>query len=239
MPRRDRIVVPSLPHHITHRGNRRDEIFRQADDYRIYLRLLRKAVERNPVKIWAYVLMPNHIHLIVVPEREDSLADAIQWAHGKYADVFNGLYGTVGHLWQGRFRSTVMDESHLFNGVRYVERNPVRAGLVGKAEDYSWSSAAVHCGFRSDPLVSGDLPFANVIQDWSGWLAGAETEEEIRRLRNCTQTGYPCGPDEFVRCLEQRVGHRIFSRNGSRGVKGDEGSDPSSPPSPPLFPSVC
>src|SRR5215510_12113960 len=195
MSKPDRVVVPGLPHHITHRGNRREEIFREADDYQTYLRLLRKAIERHSVLLWSYSLMPNHVHLVAVPERQESLGKAMRWAHGNYAGYFNARYGTVGHLWEGRFRSSVMDEHHLFNGIRYVERNPVRAGLVQRAEDYSWSSAAARCGLRSDTLISNDLPFLGRIEDWSGWLSGVESQEELRKVRECTERCYPLGSE--------------------------------------------
>jgi len=227
MPRPDRATVAGLPHHVTHRGNRRERIFREEEDYRTYLRLLRKALERYHVWLWSYALMPNHIHLVAVPERSDSLGRAIQWAHGKYAEVFNVRYELVGHLWQGRFRSSVMDEHHLFNGVRYVERNPVRAGLVDRAEDYMWSSAAAHCGLRHDSILSNDCPLLAEIKDWSSWLAGAEPEAELQNIRESTERCYPLGSKEFVRRIEEMSGLRFPEKKRRR--KGDEGSDPSSP----------
>ncbi len=229
MPRPDREVIPGLPHHVTHRGNRREKIFFEEDDYRLYLRLLRKAAERYGVRVYDYALMPNHIHVIAVPKREESLSEAFQWADGKYAEIFNGLYDQVGHLWQGRFKSSPMDEDHMFNAVRYVLRNPVRAGLVARAEDYRWSSAAAKCGLRFDPLPAADHPLEGVIQDWSAWLEGAEPEEELRKIRECTQRGYPYASEEFVRMLEEQCGRKLLPQRRARERKGDEGSDPSSP----------
>src|SRR5262245_6286976 len=218
MSKPDRVVVPGLPHHITHRGNRREEIFREADDYQTYLRLLRKAIERHSVLLWSYSLMANHVHLVAVPERQESLGKALHWAHGNYAGYFNARYDTVGHLWEGRFRSSVMDEHHLFNGIRYVERNPVRARLVLRAEDYPWSSPAARCGLRGDALISDDLPLLLEIQDWSNWLAGVESEEELRRIRQCADRGYPVGSEEFIRRIEQESGYCFPSpKKGTRG----------------------
>ena len=218
MSKPDRVVVAVLPHHITHRGNRREQIFRETDDYQTYLWLLRKAIERHDVYLWSYSLMPNHVHLVAVPARQESLAKAMHWAHGNYAAYFNARHGMVGHLWEGRFRSSVMDEHHLFNGIRYVERNPVRAGLVLRAEDYSWSSAAARCGLRRDPLISDDLPLLSEITDWSSWLAGVEPEEELRRIRECAERCYPVGSEEFVRRIEQDSGYRFPSaKKGTRG----------------------
>ncbi len=227
MPRPDREVIPGLPHHVTHRGNRREKIFLETDDHRLYLRLLRKASERYGVRVYDYSLMPNHIHVIAVPERKESLSEAFQWADGKYAEIFNGLYDKAGHLWQGRFRSSPMDEDHLLNAVRYVLRNAVRAGLVDHAQDYPWSSAAARCGLRSDPLLTPDYPLKGVIRDWQAWLAGAEADEDLRKIRECTERGYAYASEQFVRDLEEKWGCRLSPSPYSRRRKVPEGSDPS------------
>ncbi len=221
MSRRDRVVVPGLPHHVTHRGNRRNETFRETDDYEIYLRLLRKYTERYKVRVWDYSLMPNHVHLILVPDDEDSLSETIQCVDGTYAMLFNALYGTTGHLWEGRFFSCVMDEAYLWNAVRYVERNPVRAGLVTRAEDYPWSSAAAYCGSRPDRLLSNDLPIKHLIPDWSAWLAVPNTPQQDQLIRERTESGFPCGSDEFVIQLEQQLGRRIRPQKPGRKPKID------------------
>jgi putative transposase len=202
MARPERVVVPGLPHHVTHRGNHRDPIFKHEDDYRVYLRLLCRSMKRYEVRLWSYCLMPNHVHLIAVPTRKESLSEAIRWAHGKYAELFNSLYDSVGHLWQGRFGSAVMDEQYLFNAVRYVERNPVRACLVKRAEDYVWSSASAHCGLRHDSVLSGDLPLVGIVANWSSWLAGSESTEDMRQIRDCTRRGRACGSDAFISMVE-------------------------------------
>jgi putative transposase len=142
-----------LPHHVTHRGNRCSDIFRETEDREIYLWLLQKHANQDGVSVCAYALMTNHVHLIVIPERDESLSDMIQNVHGAYATIFNGQYGLAGHLWQGRFFSCVLDTPHLWNAVRYVEQNPVRAGLVRRAEHFRWSSAASRCGMRNDRLL--------------------------------------------------------------------------------------
>src|SRR5688500_6884392 len=130
MPRFARVVVPGLPHHVTHRGNRKLDIFVDDTDRHVYLRMLRDQLQKHEVLIWAYCMMRNHIHNIVVPEKEEALSCVFQSAHGEYAQYFNARYGKTGHLWESRFHSSVLDESYLWNAVRYVERNPVRAGLV-------------------------------------------------------------------------------------------------------------
>ncbi len=216
MPRRYRVIVPGLPHHCTHRGNRKSETFREPDDYQIYLRLLWKYVQRYALRIWAYCLMPNHVHLIAVPRDETSLSEAIQCVDGTYATLFNGLYDSTGHLWEGRFYSSVMDDDYLRNAVRYVERNPIRAGLVRHAEDYRWSSAAAHCGLRSDRLLSNDLPVIGAVENWSSWLAIPNLSEHDQKIRERTESGYPCGSDEFVIQLEQKLGRPIRPKKSGR-----------------------
>ena len=141
MPRRARLVVPGYPHHVTQRGNRRQQVFYSEDDYLAYLDLLRVLTDDAGANIWAYCLMPNHVHLIVVPQRSDSLAALFGLAHRRYARRINEAREWKGHLWQERFHSVVMDEAHLLAAVRYVELNPVRAGLCSRPEDWPSTSS--------------------------------------------------------------------------------------------------
>ena len=216
MPRFTRVVVPGFPHHITQRGNRKTATFYDSRDCEIYTRLLRQYSRRHRLSIWAYVLMKNHVHLVGVPEDETSLPSTMRDAHSAYAAYFNRTYGTVGHLWQGRFFSCVLDSDHLRNAVRYVELNPVRAGLVQRAEDYAWSSAAAHCGLRSDMLVTEEFPPGQWPRDWSAWLAEAESPEQRTLLRKHTLSGHPSGSERFVIELERRLGRRIRPRKRGR-----------------------
>ncbi len=135
MARLARIVIPGLPHHITQRGNRRQTVFFSDQDYRAYLDLLGDWSAKGGLKIWAYCLMPNHVHLIGVPKTEDSLRAAVAETHRRYTRLINFREGWRGHLWQERFHSFAMDEAYVYRAVRYVELNPVRAGLVKKARD--------------------------------------------------------------------------------------------------------
>src|SRR5262249_30325668 len=132
-----RCVVPQWPHHVRQRGVRKEPLFYDDSDHLVYLRLLREACTEKKVRIWAYALMKNHYHLIAVPDREDSISNALQTAHTAYAKYFNAKYGFVGHVWHSRPRMCAMDETHMWNAVRYVERNPVRAGIVSQAEEYA------------------------------------------------------------------------------------------------------
>ena len=154
MARIARFVVPGLPHHVTQRGNRRERVFFGDDDYELYRDLLASQCRKQGVACWAYCLMPNHVHLILVPDREEALARALGETHRRYASVVNARARVTGHLFQSRFGSVVMDEEHLAAAARYVALNPVRAKLVARAEDWRWSSARAHCEGRDDRLVS-------------------------------------------------------------------------------------
>ena len=212
MARLPRVVIEKMPHHIRHRGNRRCVIFWDDIDRKIYLRMLREQCIKVALRIWAYALMTNHIHLVAVPLTAGSLAVVMKNVHSAYADYFNTRYGYLGHLFGERFKSSVLDERYLWNAIRYVERNPVRAGMVQRAEDYAWSSAACHCGLREDLLLSTDLPLLNQIPDWSLWLSDEPSAEEMKFLRAQTQTGRPCGDDAFVRKIGAQIGRDLIPK---------------------------
>jgi REP-associated tyrosine transposase len=176
-----RVVVPGLPHHVTQRGNRREPIFFQAADYRLYRRLVGAAARRAGAEIWAYCLMPNHVHLIVTPADADGLRATFADAHRRYTGAINARFRWTGHLFQGRFGAVVMDEAHLIAAVRYLALNPVAAGLVGRAEDWPWSSAAAHLAGRDDG-VAVVAPVLARIPDFAGLLAVAEDAAAVARL---------------------------------------------------------
>jgi len=217
MSRVARVVVPGFPHHVTQRGNRGANVFEVDEDREVYLRLMGKYAARHGLTVWAYCLMTNHIHLVAVPQREDSLGLAMRDAHAVYAMHFNERTELSGHLWQGRFYSCPLDDTHLWAAVRYVERNPVQAGLVERAEDYRWSSAACHCGLRQEPLLSSAWPPAGVVDDWSSWMADGTEDANIDMIRRNTHTGRPCGGPEFLEQLEGLL-HRVL-RPKKRGPK--------------------
>lgn len=215
MPRIARVAPPGCAFHVTHRGNRRTPVFFQAGDERRYLEILRENATKWRLAIWSYCLMPNHVHLLVCGENSDSLARGIGNAHRRYARMVNRRAGWTGHLWANRFFSTPLDERHLWAAVRYVETNPVRAGLVKDAESFPWSSACAHVGGREDPVLSDGRPFPGDVEDWSGWLKGHEDPAVIQSLRRNTAAGRPSGSPQFVESLETRLGRRLAAR--SRG----------------------
>ena len=208
MPRLARLVVPGLPHHVTQRGNRRQQTFFCEDDYAAYVELMAEWCRERGVEVWAYCLMPNHVHLIVVPPSEDALARAIGEAHRRYTRRINFREKWRGYLWQGRFASFVMDQPYLVAAARYVELNPVRARLVLDAGDWRWSSATAHLSGRDNALVRV-APLLAMVADWRGLLDSAIPEEQLRDLREHGRTGYPLGSATFVERLERTVGRRL------------------------------
>jgi len=222
MSRVARVVAPGFPHHVTQCGNRRADIFETDADREAYLRFLKKYCDKRGLSVWAYCLMTNHVHLVVVPQTEASLGQALRDAHTVYAMYFNSRTQLSGHVWQGRFYSCPLDESHLWAAVRYVELNPVRAGIVERAEDYSWSSASAHCGLRGDNVLSREFPPAGVVDDWSNWLHEKQDENEVyERIRKQTHTGRPCGPPKFIDQLETLLQRVLRPQKGGRPRKAE------------------
>ena len=211
MARLARVVALDMPHHIVQRGNRSQNVFFKEEDKQAYLDFLREESKRFLLDIWAYCLMDNHVHLIVVPRHKDSLARGVGQTHCAYTRMINFREGWRGYLWQGRFSSFPLNERYLFAAVRYVERNPVRAGLVKKAESYPWSSALTHVKKREDPLLAKFYLFEE-IEDWSKYLSQEENEEDLRLFRRHGQTGKPLGDKAFIAYLERKLGVEFRSR---------------------------
>jgi len=170
MARMARVVVPNYPHHVTQRGNRRQKTFFCDADYKYYLELMSVSSKKAGTEIWAYCLMPNHVHLVMLPGEEDGLRAALGEAHRRYTGYINCREGWRGHLWQERFHSFVMDEEYLLATVRYVERNPVAARLCDKPEQWRWSSAQAHIEGKDNKLVRVQ-PMLGRIDDWQSYLA--------------------------------------------------------------------
>src|SRR5665213_3379088 len=153
MARMARVVAAGVPHHVTQRGNRRQKVFFCDTDYQTYLSLLAEGCAAARVAVWAYCLMPNHVHLILVPRDEDGLRAALGEAHRRYTREVNFRQGWRGYLWQGPFSSFPMDDDYLLACARYIELNPVRAKLAASARGWRWSSARAHLAGRDDKLV--------------------------------------------------------------------------------------
>ena len=212
MPRVARIVVPGATHHVTQRGNNKQDVFFVDDDRRVYLELLREQGHRFGFRLEGYCLMTNHVHVVGVPAREESLAKAIGRTHFLYSQYVNRMRRRSGHLWQNRFYSCAMDDGQAVNALCYVELNPVRAGMVKKAWDHPWSSAKAHCG------AEGDNPFLDLTawfestsaKEWKATLKEAARDKAAQEsIRRSTHTGRPLGCDGFLSKVEHALGRRV------------------------------
>ncbi len=223
MPRIARIVVPGVAHHVTQRGTDRQIVFYTRRDRQVYLGLLKEHSMRAGLTVLAYCLMPNHVHLVVVPNEEDTLAVALRRTHGRYAQYLNARRRRSGHLWQNRFFSCPLDHAHLWAALRYVERNPVRAGMVDRAEEYAWSSA--HCHLTGhDRLRFLDMAFwadAGGAERWEALLATSEEQWEMRRLESATYAGKPLGTKEFCDHVESLIDSRNAAGSANRKAIGE------------------
>lgn len=207
MARIARVIAPGIPHHVTQRGNHRQQTFFCDEDYQAYIELMAEWCLKCGVEIWAWCLMPNHVHLIAVPETEQGLARAIGEAHRRYTRRINFRQQWRGHLWQERFASFPMDESHLLAAARYVEMNPVASNLVQDPADYSWSSARAHLSGQDDGLTRTE-PLLSIVGDWKTFLSMPD-EEEMNLFRKHERTGRPLGKESFVDLLECQLERRL------------------------------
>jgi putative transposase len=192
MPRITRGLVDGLVYHVLNRGNGGLEVFRKGTDYRDFIGLLGRVKERYHVKFFAYCLMPNHFHLVMVPARAEELSKGIQWLMTSHVRRYHRHYGTSGHVWQGRFKSFVIQEdNHLLTVLRYVEANPVRAGLVSSAKDWVWSSHREVIG-RAPRLLVDEVPI-ELPQDWTEYVDEPLTRKELEGLRKSVNRQTPYG----------------------------------------------
>lgn len=220
MARLPRLVIPGLPYHVTQRGNRRQKTFFEDADYALYRDLLAQSAERAGAEIWCYCLMPNHVHIIIVPSDEDGLRRTFADTHRRYTGFINARHRWTGHLWQGRFGAVAMDEAHLAAAVRYVSLNPVRAQLVGRAQDWRWSSVQAHINEQNDPLVTV-APVLARYGRFDEFLGDPVVDEDmVRALRMSETSGRPLGSAEWLDALEARTGRTLKPQK--RGPKNKD-----------------
>lgn len=227
MARQPRIVLPGVAHHVTQRGNDRQDVFFCERDRAVYLQYLRESAQLEGLSLSAYCLMTNHVHLVVTPEREESLARGLARTHLMYTQYLFRSAGRSGHLWQNRFFSCPLDEAHEHNASAYVELNPVRAGLTQAPWEYPWSSAAAHCGLGGDASGMLDLGKwfdAYSTQDWRETLAAiGESAEMLDRIRLHTRSGAPLGNDGFLDHIEKLVERTVRLRKPGRPEGSKDG----------------
>jgi putative transposase len=221
MARLPRLVLPGIPHHVTQRGNGRQQTFFEEGDYALYLDLFAQAADKAGTQVWAYCLMPNHVHAIVVPRDEDGLRATFGDLHRRYTGYVNARARRTGHLWQGRFGSVAMDEAHLFHALRYVSLNPVRAKLVQRAEQWRWSSVKAHLAGRDDALVRV-APALERVEDFGAFLAeNFDEAADYAALRRAESIGRPVGNADWLRQLETQSGRTLAAKKPGRKRPAD------------------
>ena len=231
MPRIARIVATEYPHHIVQRGNNKEKVFVDKEDFKKYLSLLERYSTEKDVLILAYCLMSNHVHLLVKPLGEENLFKMMQGITLCYTQYFNRKNKRTGRLWECRYHSAVIDgERYLWTVSRYVEKNPVRARIVTNAEDYPYSSARAHLLGESNVLLREPLFDEGELSDYRSFMAGEEDKIGLDVLRRQTRLGKPLGDRGFLEILSKKLGRNLGFRHKGRPKKGMCPSSSSSSP---------
>jgi putative transposase len=227
MARLPRLIIPAQPHHVIQRGNNRQPIFLDSADCHAFMDWLRAGAKTFKVAVHTYVLMPNHLHLLVSPSNQPGLGQMMQWIGRYYVPYFNRKYGRVGTLWQGRYKTSVIDSERYFLVCsRYIELNPVRAGLAPDPLDYEWSSYRHHAGIRPDPLITdhplywalGNTPFQREAA-YIELVRQALTPAELETINQAILKGWPLGSERYKATLEQALKRRVLPAKRGRPFK--------------------
>jgi putative transposase len=226
MPRQPRLVQPDLPVHIVQRGHNRQRCFTQDGDHLVYLALLQEAAQRFGCAVHAYCLMSNHVHLLLTPGSMEACAALMHRVAQRYAYYFNRAQQRTGTLWEGRFKSCIVESSaYVLACYRYIELNPVRAGIVSHPEAYPWSSFAGNSGSRNDALLAPHAEFSALSRaEYLALIEGGLDAQSLREIREATIGGYPLATDRFKSALGQASGRRVApGRAGRPARKAEEG----------------
>ncbi len=223
MPRIARVCAEGYPHHITQRGNNKEKTFFDDEDRLFYLDVLRRYKDKYKMKILAYCLMGNHVHVLAIPEKETSLARGIGMTNLLYTQYINRKYKRSGRLWQNRFFSSVVEEEpYLWAVMRYIEQNPIRAKLVRRAENYTWSSAKAHVSGIKDDVLSDESRFnEKEIKSYREFIR-KDAKEINAAIRRATSTGRPLGSEGFIKKLERKLKRDLFPKKGGRPKKKEK-----------------
>lgn len=228
MPRNARIIIDNYPHHIIQRGHNRQVVFATDDDFLFYLDNLREWKEKFGCKIYAYCLMTNHVHLIIDPGADErNLSMLMKRVAGRQTRYVNKMAKRSGTLWEGRYKSSpISTDNYLLACCRYVELNPVRAGIVAVPEDYRWSSYRAKVGMTKQDWLDFDPHYLGLAstakkrrKEYRDFILGTISDEELEQIRNAVQRGQLTGNDKFVEEIEAKVGKRIEFRGQGRPRK--------------------
>ena len=204
MPRTARTAKGGLCYHVLNRGNERRTIFHNDNEYASFVQLLEHARAKASMRVLAYCLMPNHFHLCLWPVSDGDLSRFMQWLMTKHVHQFRKSYPGAGHVWQGRFKAFIaQDDAHLLTVIRYIERNPVRAGLVANASEWSWSSASLKSGYagQHEAVMLHSWPIPKPV-DWDQRLGVPEEAAELEAVRKSASKGVPFGEPDWVRQMQ-------------------------------------
>lgn len=234
MARLPRYNLPGQPQHVILRGNNRNIIFVADEDYHFFIECLQKAAEQHGCTIHAYVLMTNHVHLLLTPEREDSIGKTLQSVGRRYVQYFNYTQKRTGTLWEGRYKATLIDsERYLLTCYRYIELNPVRANMVEHPRDYAWSSYLCHAEGKSDKLVTDHPLYVSLGKNdemrqaaYSGLFKAHVGEATLNEIRDATNKGWTLGNDRFKETIAMAVNRRVAPLQRGRHKKVKMESDP-------------
>ena len=227
MARLPRLTVPGYPHHIIQRGNNRQAIFNDAADYELLLSLVDEHARKQQVAVHGYVLMSNHFHLLATPETVEGIPQMMQAVGRRYVRHFNLRHARTGTLWEGRYRSTLIQaERHLLACMVYMDLNPVRAAMVVDPADYSWSSYSHYIGRRTDKLITphplywelGNTPFARD-EAYAGMVRAGISEEQKRALTDSAMRGWALGEPDYVADLQRRTQRRVAKSQAGRPAR--------------------
>jgi len=222
MPRIARVVAIDLPHHITQRGNYRQQIFEDSRDYQKYLSFLQAESLKYKVDMLAYCLMPNHVHFIAIPRLSESLGNLFKYVNMKYSQYFNKKRGQRGHLFQGRFFSSIMDERYTLACARYIERNPLRAKMVKNAWAWEWSSAKSHCAMKKEDGLAVKKLFTYIDfpqLQWRDFINQEDNPQEVATIKKQTMRGRPIANVNFIEKLEKRIKKVLIVKTKGRPKK--------------------
>ena len=219
MARQARIVIENTPHHITQRGNRGEHIFFEKSDYQTYIEILNEQCVRFHVSLYSYCLLPNQIHLIVIPKKANLLSRAIGETHRRYTNHINLRKNWRGHLFQDRFFSYAMDDQYTLRAIRYIETLPVTLKLTPYPEKYLWSSAKSRIKIHNKDTLIKSLTTFDAIHDWENYLSRPMDKDEMNQIQRHLQTGRPRGSHIFLDNVEQKIGRSVRPQKRGRKPK--------------------